>query len=42
MSNSLDLDQKRHSIGPDLGTNCLHSLEMLSADDKICHWEVMR
>ena len=31
MSNSLDLDQDRHFVGPDLGPNCL---QRLSADDK--------
>ena len=31
MSNGLDPDQDRHSIGPDLGPNCL---QRLSADDK--------
>ena len=34
MSNSLDPDQDRqngHSVGPDLGPNCL---QRLSADDK--------
>ena len=30
MSNSLDADQARHSVGPDLGPNCL---QRLSADD---------
>ena len=30
MSNGLDQDQDRHSVGPDLGPNCL---QMLSADD---------
>ena len=30
MSNSLDPDQARHFVGPDLGPNCLHRL---SADD---------
>ena len=33
VSNSLDPDQARHSVGPDLGSNCL---QRLSADDKIC------
>ena len=32
MSNSLDPDQARHSVGPDLGPNCL---QRLLADDKI-------
>ena len=31
MSNSLDPDQARHFVGPDLGPNCL---QRLSADDK--------
>ena len=30
MSNSLDPDQDRHSVGPDLGPNCL---QRLSADN---------
>ena len=30
MSNSLDADQARHSVGPDLGPICL---QRLSADD---------
>ena len=30
MSNSLDPDQARHNVGPDLGPNCL---KRLSADD---------
>ena len=30
MSNSLDPDQARHFVGPDLGANCL---QRLSADD---------
>ena len=33
VSNSLDPDQARHFVGPDLGPNCL---QRLSADDK-CH-----
>ena len=32
VSNSLDLDQDRPSVGPDLGTNCL---QRLSADGTI-------
>ena len=31
VSNSLDPDQDRHPVGPDLDPNCLHRL---SADDK--------
>ena len=30
-SNGLDLDRERHSVGPNLGPNCL---QILSADDK--------
>ena len=30
LSNSLDVDQARHYVGPDLGSNCL---QRLSADD---------
>ena len=30
MSNGLDPDQDRHSVGPDLGPNCL---QRLSVDD---------
>ena len=33
---SLDLDPARHSVGPDLGPNCLQSL---SAEDKICRYK---
>ena len=36
MSNSLDPDQARHFVGPNLGPNCL---QRLSADDKICRWQ---
>ena len=32
MSNSLDPDQARHFIGPDLGPNCL---QKFSADDTL-------
>ena len=31
LSNSLNPDQDRHVVGPDLGPNCL---QRLSADDK--------
>ena len=31
VSNGLDPDQDQHSVGPDLGPNCL---QRLSADDK--------
>ena len=34
MSNNLDPDQDRHSVGPDLGPNCL---QRLSVDDKSPH-----
>ena len=34
VSNSLDPDQARHFVGPDLGPNCL---QRLSADNKNCH-----
>ena len=34
MSISLDPDQDRHSVGPDLGPNCF---QRLSADDKNSH-----
>ena len=34
VSNSLDLDQARHSVGPHLGQNCL---QRSPADDKISH-----
>ena len=34
MSNSLDPDQDRHFVGPDLDPNCL---QRLSADDKSRH-----
>ena len=33
MSNGLDPGQDRHSVGPDLGPNCL---QRLSVDDKSC------
>ena len=35
VSNSLDPDQARHFVGPDLGPYCL---QRLSANDKSCHW----
>ena len=35
VSNSLDPDQDRHSVGPDLGPTCL---QRLSADCKSCHY----
>ena len=37
MSNSLELDQARHFVGPDLGPNCL---QRLSADDS-CRQSVL-
>ena len=36
VSNSLDSDQDRRAVGPDLGTNCL---QRLSTDDKSRHWQ---
>ena len=36
VSNSLDPDKARHSVGQDLGINCL---QRLSADNKRCHWQ---
>ena len=36
MSNSLDPDQAQHSVGPDLGPNCL---QRSAVDDKICGWQ---
>ena len=35
VSNSLDPDQARHFVGPDLGPNCLQGL---SADNKMSGW----
>ena len=35
MLNSLDPDQARRIVRPDLGPNCL---EMFSVDDKSCCW----
>ena len=37
VSHSLDPDRALQNVGPDLGTNCLLKL---SADDKICPWQV--
>ena len=37
VSNSLDPDQARHSVGPNLDSNCL---QRLSADGIICDWQV--
>ena len=34
VSNGLDPDQDRHSVGPDLGPNCL---QRLKSDDKSRH-----
>ena len=34
VSNSFDPDQARHSVGPDLGPNCL---QRSSTDNKICY-----
>ena len=36
VSNSLDPDQDRQNVGPDLGPNCL---KRLSADDKSRRWQ---
>ena len=36
VSNSLDPDQDRHSVGPDLDPNFLH---VLSADQKCSRWQ---
>ena len=36
LANSLDPDQDRRSVGPDLGPNCL---QRSAADDKICSWQ---
>ena len=30
VSNSFDPDQDRHSVGPDLGPNCLHCYQQMS------------
>ena len=39
VSNSLDPDQARHFVGPDLGPNCLQgSLQGSSADNKMSGW----
>ena len=37
VSNILDPDQVRHSVGQDMGINCL---QRLSADNKRCYWQV--
>ena len=39
MSNSLDLDQGRHSVDHDLGSNCL---QRLSAEDKSCCYQAWK
>ena len=39
VSNSLDSDQARHFVGPDLGANCLL---MLSADDTEVFFSIFR
>ena len=36
MSNHLDPDQDQHSVGPDLGPNCL---QRLAVDDKSSRWQ---
>ena len=33
VSNSMDLDQTRHFVGPDLGPNCLQRLSAAADDD---------
>ena len=38
VSNSLDQDQARHFVGPDLGPNCLQGL---SADNKMSCWTLV-
>ena len=38
MANGTDPDQGRHSVGPDLGPNCL---QKLSADDKGRHRQLL-
>ena len=40
LSNSLDTDQDRHFVGPDLGHNCL---QRLSAEDKVAtgKWQLV-
>ena len=35
VSNGLDLDEDRHSVGPDLGLNSLQRLYVSSDDEKI-------
>ena len=37
LSNSLDPDQARHFVAPDMGPNCL---QRLSADDNWYHWQI--
>ena len=39
VSNKLDPDQARHSVGPDLGPKCL---QRSSADDKYRRWQAKR
>ena len=39
VATSLDPDQDRHTVSPDLGPNCLQTL---SADDKSCHYSLAR
>ena len=40
MSNSLDSDQARHFVGPDLGPNCLRSYHQMTQADKELNWFV--
>ena len=44
MSNSLDPDQDRRSVGPDLGPNCLNRLSTDSTSREIvnCHFGCIR
>ena len=35
MSKSLDLDQARHFVGPDLGPNCLHQQKTLVGCERV-------
>ena len=36
VSNSLDLDLDQHSVGPDLGPNCLHIMSVLIWVQTVC------
>ena len=37
VSNSFDPDQDRHSVGPDLGPNCLQRLSALEGGPLMCY-----